>query len=211
MSSSLAFLAFESIVNKLTETRPLKIAEINKFLGTKKGAYPVDAPLFVTWNKNGKLRGCIGTFSALPLEEGVSKYALISAFDDERFQPISVLEISQLSVGITILDNFVAINDPEDWTIGTHGLKVLFKLENRTHLGTFLPLVAEEQEWDHVETLWNLLQKAGYRGVPLEKTIEFYESALEIHSMRLVRYEGVKVGATYEEYADFRHKYTQAA
>jgi AMMECR1 domain-containing protein len=38
-------------------------------------------PLFVTWNtlsKGGdkRLRGCIGTFEALELEEGLSSYAL---------------------------------------------------------------------------------------------------------------------------------------
>ena len=38
-------------------------------------------PLFVTWNtlsRSGdkRLRGCIGTFEALDLEEGLSSYAL---------------------------------------------------------------------------------------------------------------------------------------
>lgn len=40
-----------------------------------------DSPLFVTWNlvSSGggrKLRGCIGTFEALPLAQGLKSYAL---------------------------------------------------------------------------------------------------------------------------------------
>lgn len=42
------------------------------------------SPLFVTWNKyadddhshSPSLRGCIGCFSAMPLEDGLREYAL---------------------------------------------------------------------------------------------------------------------------------------
>lgn len=52
-------------------------------LGTalqKEGAQE-DHPLFVTWNTvsgsgEKRLRGCIGTFEPLDLEEGLSSYAL---------------------------------------------------------------------------------------------------------------------------------------
>lgn len=208
MHSTLAYLAFESLIGKLTNTRPISIADINSFSSIKR-TYPDNAPLFVTWNKSGNLRGCIGTFEELPIEEAVAKYALISAFEDERFQPMTELELPQLSVGITILDKFLPIYDPLDWTIGKHGLKIQFQTEKGHFLGTFLPLVAEDQKWDKVETLWNLLRKAGYRGPSIDKTVDFYETLLDLNAMKLVRYDGIKTEASYEEYASFKTAITK--
>lgn len=204
MSLSLAFLAFETLISKLSKSHPVLIRDINAYMGTSDSDYPENAPLFVTWNKRGLLRGCIGTFSPLPVEEAVPQYALISALEDTRFQPVVQSEIPNLSVSITILDNFTEIEDPLDWTIGAHGLKVLFRKGRRHYLGTFLPQVAEEQEWDQVETLWNLLRKAGYRGSSEDETVDLYKTLISDSSMKLVRYEGLKVGASYEEYASFK-------
>lgn len=207
MSLSLAFLAFETLASKLTKTQPILIREINTFMGTSSSDYPEKAPLFVTWNKRGNLRGCIGTFSPLPVEEAVPQYALISALEDTRFQPVIQSELSKLSVSITILDNFIPIEDPLDWTVGGHGLKVSFHNGGRNYLGTFLPQVAEEQEWDQVETLWNLLRKAGYYGSNEEETVDFYKALISNSSMKLVRYEGFKTGASYEEYHSFKEDF----
>ena len=57
-----------------------------RYTGREKGATDVataEYPLFVTWNTisrsgNRSLRGCIGTFEAQPLEEGLKSYALTS-------------------------------------------------------------------------------------------------------------------------------------
>lgn len=209
MSVSLAFLAFEALTGKLSKSHSIPIKDINNYLGTSSSNYPKEAPLFVTWNKRGNLRGCIGTFSPLPVEEAVPQYALISAFEDTRFQPIIQSEIPKLSVSITILDNFIPIEDPLDWTIGAHGLKVLFHKNGRNYLGTFLPQVAEEQEWNQIDTLWNLLRKAGYKGPSEEETVDFYKTLISNSSMKLVRYEGLKVGASYEEYASFRTGFSE--
>jgi len=37
----------------------------------------------------GELRGCIGTFSPESLTKILGKYALISALQDDRFEPVS--------------------------------------------------------------------------------------------------------------------------
>jgi uncharacterized protein (TIGR00296 family) len=67
----------------------------------------VQVPLFVTWHINGDdLRGCIGTFSATPIEDTLPKYALISALKDTRFQPISAQELPYLNVSVSLLVNF---------------------------------------------------------------------------------------------------------
>lgn len=49
----------------------------------------------MTWNIIGdELRGCIGTFSHEKIEKMLPQYALISAFEDSRFEPISLNELS---------------------------------------------------------------------------------------------------------------------
>ena len=76
----------------------------------------VKAPLFVTWMKDGDLRGCIGTFAEDgKLGETLAQYSLIAAVRDTRFDPISESEVPSLSCEISILSNFEEIQDPLDW------------------------------------------------------------------------------------------------
>lgn len=199
MGTSLTVLAFASLLSKLTSSPRPSLLEIAKSLGDT-NKYPKEAPIFITWNKDGNLRGCIGTFQSVELESGVSEYALISAMEDSRFPPISARELSMLSVSVTILTDFEPITDCEDWNIGEHGLKVQFQISGRHYLGTFLPSVAEEQEWTQLETLWNLLRKAGYLGVSEGATLEFYIQLLREGYMTLTRYKGLKYGLSYPEY-----------
>ncbi|GEQ68169.1 hypothetical protein JCM33374_g1836 [Metschnikowia sp. JCM 33374] len=202
MSKSLALFAFESLISELESSNRSTLAALEARTCSKTAEYPQKAPLFVTWNKNGDLRGCIGTFSNMVVEEAVAQYALISAFEDTRFTPILESELPSLSVSITLLDNFVEIKNPKDWIVGKHGLKVSFTHEGRAYSGTFLPSVAEEQEWTPIETLWNLLRKAGFKGITTKGTLAFYKASIAASSMKLVRYDGLKCGATYQEYLD---------
>ncbi|KAG9380443.1 Ammecr1 family protein [Pyrenophora tritici-repentis] len=120
---------------------------------------PKEHPLFVTWNtvssKSGekRLRGCIGTFEAQPLTTGLSSYALTSAFDDTRFAPITARELPTLEVAVTLLTNFESVEDPMDWEIGTHGLRISFTDKGRRYGSTYLPDVALEQGWTKEEAL----------------------------------------------------------
>ncbi len=63
------------------------------------------AGTFVTIKKEGKLRGCIGTF--LPTQENIAKEvirnAIASATKDDRFLPISEKELPYLSYTVYIL------------------------------------------------------------------------------------------------------------
>ena len=120
----------------------------------------LECPLFVTWKKNSVLRGCIGTFSSLPLQKGLYQYALTAAFKDERFPPILENEVPELSCSISILTEFEQILDYNDWEIGVHGLRLKY-LDFKS---TYLPQVAREQGWSRMETLKSLLKKAGYKG-----------------------------------------------
>ena len=54
-----------------------------------------------------RLRGCIGNFEPLPLHDGLSEYALISAFKDSRFKKIDKSELERLECAyvVTLLRN----------------------------------------------------------------------------------------------------------
>lgn len=156
--------------------------------------------MFITWNQHGDLRGCIGTFLPLNTEKGVAKYALVSAFEDPRFPPISAKELPSLSASVTLLDKFEEISSPTDWTVGEHGLKVYFEISGRSYSGTFLPSVAEEQGWYTVDTLWNLARKAHYSGLKHGDTVAFYEKGLNEGWLLLTRYQGLKAEASYGDY-----------
>jgi AMME syndrome candidate gene 1 protein len=74
---------FEVLIAKLTkQAPPAWPAQLNN----------VSVPLFVTWTytKNDELRGCIGTFSEQKLQTVLPQYTLISALQDDRFEPITL-------------------------------------------------------------------------------------------------------------------------
>jgi len=100
--------------------------------------------LFVTWYKNGKLWGCIGTFQEDLLSKNLPKYAAIAAFGDWWFSPINISEFEDLEVSVSLLTNFEQIKDPLDWIVGTHGIEIEFTKDGRVYRGTYLPNVASE-------------------------------------------------------------------
>lgn len=204
MSKSLALYAFEVLCKELSGSRPLPLADFEARTKSKNGPYPTRSPLFVTWNYGNDLRGCIGTFQAQEVGPGLQQFALISALEDLRFSPIEPSELPHLSAHVTLLHKFAEIRDPGDWTVGSHGLKVLFVYRSRRYLGTFLPLVAPEQGWGLHETLWNLLRKAGLSNIPMSSAVDFYRSLMDSGAMKLERYEGLKCEATYQEYLELR-------
>jgi uncharacterized protein (TIGR00296 family) len=80
-------------------------------------------------------------------------YSLIAALQDTRFRPVTLEEVPTLSAYISLLTDFEVIEDPLDWTVGTHGIEIEFDGNGKKHRGTFLPNVAPEQGWDSVTTL----------------------------------------------------------
>ncbi|KAH8925901.1 hypothetical protein BT69DRAFT_1348384 [Atractiella rhizophila] len=94
--------------------------------------YKDEYPLFVTWNitsstsRSVRLRGCIGNFEKLRLGDGLAEYAIISAFKDRRFNPITSRELSRLECGISLLTKFEPASNYLDWTIGVHGIYISF-------------------------------------------------------------------------------------
>ncbi|KAJ2457993.1 hypothetical protein GGF42_002348 [Coemansia sp. RSA 2424] len=179
------------------------IAHLNGISATSKLAPPdfdgtLEYPLFVTWSKvvRGKerLRGCIGNFSAMPLDTGLREYALTSAFDDTRFQPITQSELPKLTCSVSLLTDFEDAEDYLDWDVGTHGVWIEFRNEwGRKETATFLPDIAKEQGWTKVKTIDQLLRKGGYE---LAITPEMRQS------IKLTRYQSQKAHLSYGEYMD---------
>lgn len=177
-------------------------------------------PLFVTWNTvsrsgNRSLRGCIGTFDALPLSTGLSTYALTSAFDDTRFSPVPQTLLPNLSCSLTLLADFEPCADAMDWTLGTHGLRISFAYRARRYGATYLPDVAVEQGWTKEECVESLMRKAGWdggsRGIS-KRTLRGIESTEAkrpwesegISDFRTVRYTGLRSNADFDEWDQFK-------
>jgi AMME syndrome candidate gene 1 protein len=167
---------------------------------------PTESPLFVTWNtvtvsagaegeESTSLRGCIGTFEAQPLEDGLSEYALIAALHDYRFRPITKRELPTLEVAVTLLTDFEDAKDAMDWEIGTHGIRLSFYERNKKYGSTYLPDVAVEQGWNKEQTLVSLMRKAGWQGRK--------DKWRDVH-LKVTRYQGRKVDMQYLEYKKWR-------
>lgn len=161
----------------------------------------VNVSLFVTWDKyNAKegefqLRGCIGTFGKPRLAQGLQQYAVISAFEDDRFTPIQKEELPKLRCGINLLHQFEYGNNVYDWEIGKHGVHIYFShpKTGRKCSATYLPLVIVDMNWNKDETLASLYRKAGYHGPVTQSLLE---------NTRLERYQSSICKLTYSEYSE---------
>jgi AmmeMemoRadiSam system protein A len=112
---------------------------------------------FVTLKKHGELRGCIGNMMPdLPLYQTVGKMALSAALHDSRFTRLSLSELKDVKIEISVLTPYQRAT-VDKIQIGRDG--VLLKRSGRS--AVFLPQVAPEQGWTLNETLENLCRKAG--------------------------------------------------
>ncbi|CAN6626109.1 hypothetical protein TRVA0_010S02696 [Trichomonascus vanleenenianus] len=197
--SAFAAYTFDVLYSHLKKTKPHSLAYFQKVLNDYDEHVHVGKryPLFVTWNiKEGKeyeLRGCIGTFRELDLEEGLKQFALTAALNDTRFEPIEASELKDLECCVTILRDFEKLEDPLDWTVGEHGVIAEFGMP---HLNaTFLPDVASDQGWDKETTLLHLARKAGVRARSFD----------QLKEITVERYQGDKSRIKYNQYMDLIH------
>ncbi len=114
--------------------------------------------VFVTLNRHGRLRGCIGYLDAVnPLLAAVQEMAVAAAFRDPRFPPLREDELADLEVEISILSPMQQIKNTEDIQVGHHGLYLV----QGSHRGLLLPQVATEYGWDRLTFLKQTCVKAG--------------------------------------------------
>lgn len=114
--------------------------------------------VFVTLKKKGDLRGCIGSMIPdRPLGELIGLMALKAALEDPRFPQVSLKEVPDLEIEISVLTPMKPVSGPNDIVIGRDG--VLLQKGGRS--AVFLPQVAPEQGWNRDEMLRHLSMKAG--------------------------------------------------
>ncbi|HOJ62835.1 MAG TPA: AmmeMemoRadiSam system protein A [Spirochaetota bacterium] len=171
-------LARNTIIKKtkkvwLTEE---EIKKLPDFLKEKKGC-------FVTLNKKGQLRGCIGyIMPIIPLYQAIIENAYNAAYGDPRFLPVTQNEIKDLEIEITIL------TEPEKLEYKTIN-ELLEKLIPEKHgviikkgffSATFLPQVWEQLP-DKKDFLSHLCMKAGLNPNEWQKgtlEVETYEGII---------------------------------
>ncbi len=113
---------------------------------------------FVTLNKNGQLRGCIGYIEPVyPLYQTVIQAAILAACRDQRFPPVSAEELDDLEIEISVLTPLKKIDSPKLVEVGKHGL-VISQGDKR---GLLLPQVAVENHWSRETFLKEACLKAG--------------------------------------------------
>jgi len=136
---------------------------VQRALEGQRLARPADCPpalleprgCFVTLRRGDRLRGCIGTFEANdPLADNLIAMARASACDP-RFvdEPVTVDELDQLSVEVSVLTPRQRIDDPAEYRLGIDGQYIVGKRFGSEVGGCFLPEVAVDQQWDLPTTL----------------------------------------------------------
>src|SRR5271166_564261 len=144
-------LAHDSIQLALAgRDRDLDLTPPSPHLAEPRGA-------FTTLHLQGKLRGCIGYI--LPVEslyKTVAATARAAAFEDPRFEPVTLADVPDLKVEISVLSVPQPIH-ADEVVVGRHGLIV----SQGGHRGLLLPQVPLEWDWDRETFLAQTCLKAG--------------------------------------------------
>lgn len=143
-------IARSTIESRLLGKESLEFTPETESLKQKRGA-------FVSLHRKGKLRGCIGYIHAeKPLYKTIKEMALSAAFQDPRFEPLSIDEFEDLNIEISVLTPMKQITDINEIDIGKHGLMIV-----KDYLsGLLLPQVATEYGWDRETFLAHTCIKA---------------------------------------------------
>jgi AmmeMemoRadiSam system protein A len=161
-------LAKKSLQSYLKEGKVMEVpANLAQEFKQKAGA-------FVSLKKQGKLRGCIGTF--LPTKDNIAAEVIANAVSaglhDPRFSPVQLEEVDGLDFSVDVLSEPEKISDLSELDPKKYG--VLVKRGGRT--GLLLPMlegVNTIEEQVHIA-----MQKAGIRP---DEEIEAYRFTVTRH------------------------------
>ena len=133
---------------------------------------------FVTLEKDGRLRGCIGYIQAIkPLHLTIQEMALQAAFSDPRFPPVSEDELDKLHIEISVLTPLRKISNVDEVQVGRDGIYI----KKGFNSGLLLPQVATDYNWDRNTFLEQTCYKAGLPpNAWKEKTCEIYIFSADI-------------------------------
>lgn len=159
----LKFIAYHTIKATL-EGKKYEPGKLSDVLLTKCGA-------FVSLHKKGRLRGCIGHFGEdMPLYQVVEHMAKAAAFEDPRFYGVTMEELDDIDIEISVLTPMKRIQSIDEFELGKQGIFI----RKGYHTGTFLPQVADEVSWTKEEFLGHCSQDKAGIGWDGWKTAELY-------------------------------------
>ena len=150
-------LARRTIETYLCEGRKPQTPKVPEKLRERRG-------VFVTLNKKGELRGCIGhPLPEIPLVDAVVDAAISSATRDPRFPSMTPEELPEVEIEVSVLSKpeVVKVKSPREYpkhiVTGKDGLII----ELSDYAGLLLPQVPIELGWDAEEFLSHTCMKAG--------------------------------------------------
>lgn len=144
-------LARQAIEHHLKTRKTIKIKIKDERLKEKRGA-------FVTLKVENQLRGCIGY--PLPyksLYETTINVAISAATQDYRFQPLTLEELHETKIEISVLSLPKPVKDVKEIKVGKHGIII----SKGPYKGLLLPQVPLEWNWDLETYLSHGCLKAG--------------------------------------------------
>ena len=93
--------------------RALGLPEGRRDLPPAEGRLAEPGAAFVTWKKDGRLRGCIGSVEPWrPLAEDVEKNAVAALLRDPRFAPAQPRDLSRLAIDLSVMTPLEEVADP---------------------------------------------------------------------------------------------------
>lgn len=157
-------------------------ALIDDDLPTERSLFENGAAFVTLHEKDGAVRGCVGTTAAIrPLVEVVSEMARAAALRDPRFPPVLPAEVPELEIEISVLGLPEPVVDLADVEIGKHGLLI----EGRGRRGLLLPQVASEREWLASTFAEQTCSKAGLDDdAYLDEDVDLYRFEAEVFNER---------------------------
>ena len=174
--NTLIDLARQSIQHGLKQGEPLKIRAENY-----SPELQAERASFVTLNRQGLLRGCIGHLEAsLPLVVDVAENAFSAAFRDPRFPPLSLNEVVDLEIHISVLTPAQPISFSSEADLLQQlrpGVDGLILVDGQAK-GTFLPSVWESLPLAQ-DFLRHLKNKAGLAENHWSETLKIYRYETE--------------------------------
>lgn len=108
--------------------------------------------------KPARLRGCIGHVEGeRPLNQVVADMAIKAATQDPRFPPVSLTELDDIRIEISVLSPVEPLEDVDQLQLGVHGLVIV----SGWRRGLLLPQVPIQFGWTREEFLTGICRKAG--------------------------------------------------
>ncbi|MEN6411285.1 MAG: AmmeMemoRadiSam system protein A [Veillonellales bacterium] len=127
-------LARESLTYYLTNNRPMLLpAKLAPELSGQAG-------VFVSLKKNGRLRGCIGTFQPTTAAIGaeIIQNAISAGTEDPRFPAVKLAELADITISVDVLAAPEAVDSPAQLDPQKYGIIV----RRGSRRGLLLPMLA---------------------------------------------------------------------